>query len=195
MVDAANPPPALSRPLPRRNVTLQIVIATIGGGVMTRMRRWVRFRHVLERTWPFLRACFSRAGLGCARGRRLIRGKLRRWALSTVPPLARALQRHYGSVGGCRQCGASCNLLFACPHWSEQDQLCTVYDDRPSVCRLFPITPGDLAERDLVQPATACGFAFVRHSAAASVYVRADDEAVPADFVPLAALVPAEDTE
>ena len=135
------------------------------------MNRWTRLQHVAERTAPFLRAAFSRQGLGCHAGRQLLRGKLRRFALSAVPPLARAIQRHYGVTGGCTQCGASCRLLFQCPHWSEDSSLCTVYESRPNVCRLFPITPADLSDRDLVSPTHACGLAFVRKSAAAEVSI------------------------
>lgn len=126
----------------------------------------VRLWHVWERTGPFLRAAFSRHGLGCRAGRQLVVGKLRRMALSTMPPLARALQRRYGLTGGCARCGTSCNLLNRCPHWDVTSQLCSVYEDRPDVCRLFPITPGDVADRDLVSPQHPCGFAFLPQPAA-----------------------------
>jgi len=147
--------------------------------------RWLRLRHVAERTLPFFRASFSRAGLGSRSGRQLIRGKLRRFTLSAVPSLARALQRHYGLTGSCARCGASCQLLFQCPHWDGASQLCTVYEDRPNVCRLFPITPADLSDRDLVAPQHACGLAFVRKSAAAEVHI------LPQNVVPLEALTSA----
>ncbi len=120
-----------------------------------------RFWLVLERVPPFVAAAFSaRDGLLSARGRTLIRGKIRRSFLSLCPPLARALQQKHGLAGGCSSCGASCNLLFQCPHWDARSRLCSVYEDRPAVCRLFPITPSDIRDRDLVAPGLRCGFSF-----------------------------------
>jgi len=118
---------------------------------------------IWERTPPFLIAMFSMRGLGSAAGRQLILGKFRRFAISAVPPLARHLQKHYQLTGGCVSCGASCKLLFQCPHWDDQSHLCSVYEDRPTVCRLFPITPGDIRDRDLVLKETRCGFTFKKN--------------------------------
>jgi hypothetical protein len=61
--------------------------------------------------------------------------------------------------GGCNRCGSSCKLLFQCPHWDDDSKLCSVYEDRPNICRLFPITPGDLRDRNLVAK-SPCGFTF-----------------------------------
>ncbi len=115
--------------------------------------------YVAQRTPPFVAAVFSRQGLASRRGRVLIRGKFRRILLGSVPPLARYLRKRYGLKGSCQSCGASCNLLFSCPHWNPVSRLCTVYEDRPNICRLFPITPADLRDRDGAC-ASPCGFQF-----------------------------------
>lgn len=107
---------------------------------------------------PFFAAAFSSAGLGSASGRRLIWGKLRRMSISLFPPLAKMLQEHYGLTGGCAHCGASCKLLFQCPHWDDKNSRCSIYEFRPSVCRLFPITPSDIGDRNLTNTQVPCGF-------------------------------------
>ena len=123
--------------------------------------RWLRRSwYNLERFPPFFRVCLSKDGLGSANGRQLIWGKLRRVCLSLFPPLCRALNRKYELSGGCVSCGASCKLLFQCPHWDESTHLCGVYEDRPNICRLFPITPADISDRNLVLPDKSCGFKF-----------------------------------
>jgi hypothetical protein len=123
--------------------------------------RWFR-RSVynMERFPPFFKVCLSREGFGSSKGRQLIWGKFRRACLSLVPPLCRSLHRKYQLSGGCVSCGASCKLLFQCPHWDESTHLCGVYEDRPSICRLFPITPADIQDRNLVLPEKSCGFKF-----------------------------------
>ena len=89
-------------------------------------------------------------GRSCGRPERtIIWGKIRRTMIGCVPGLALHLKRKHGLTGGCTSCGASCNLLFRCPHWDEESRLCSIYEDRPIVCRLFPITPSDLRDRDL----------------------------------------------
>lgn len=123
-------------------------------------RQLLQVWHVLERSPRFFAVTFSREGLGCARGRTLIWGKFRRFVLTAFPPLARHLRAHYHLSGDCENCGASCNLLFRCPHWDEHSHLCTVYEDRPNVCSFFPVTPTDLRDRDLVRKDALCGFAF-----------------------------------
>lgn len=119
-----------------------------------------KFWHLCERIPPFLAAAFSSRGLIHPEGRQLILGKFRRAFLSLSPALARRLQRHYGLVGGCTSCGASCNMLFRCPHWDAGSRLCTVYEDRPSICRTFPITPADLRDRAVANRHNPCGFHF-----------------------------------
>jgi hypothetical protein len=129
---------------------------------LLKVRAFRRFWQLMERTWPFLLVFFSSRGMGSAEGRQLIWGKLRRVIISTCPPLARYLQKQYKLSGGCQGCGASCNLLFQCPHWDENSNLCTVYEDRPNICRLFPITPADIRDRNLVSRKIPCGYVFPR---------------------------------
>lgn len=117
-------------------------------------------RHLLERTPPFLMAIVSSRGIISADGRQLLFGKMRRYTLSFFPSVALYFQKKYGLSGGCVSCGASCNLMFRCPHWDEKTHLCTVYEDRPNICRVFPITPGDIRDRDLILKDKRCGFDF-----------------------------------
>jgi hypothetical protein len=116
--------------------------------------------HLWPVALPFVTTVFSRRGVLTREGRSLIRGKFRRLLICSVPPLARYLHAYYGLQGGCNSCGASCNLLFRCPHWDRDSRLCTIYESRPRVCRMFPITPTDLRDRDSVLPGTVCGFHF-----------------------------------
>lgn len=127
--------------------------------------RWVRRTyHVWQRTPPFLRVVFSKDGLLSSKGRTLIKGKFRRAFLSLFPWVAHKLQNHYGLSGSCQHCSTSCNLLFQCPHWDDTSSRCSVYEDRPNICRTFPITPQDIRDRNLVSPETQCGFTFKKKS-------------------------------
>ncbi|MBM4316291.1 MAG: YkgJ family cysteine cluster protein [Deltaproteobacteria bacterium] len=127
--------------------------------------RWIRrIWHVWQRTPPFLRVVFSREGLLSSKGRILIRGKFRRAFLSLFPSVALKLQKHYGLSGSCGHCSTSCKLLFQCPHWDDNSSRCSVYEDRPNICRTFPITPQDIKDRNLVSPETQCGFTFTKKS-------------------------------
>ena len=119
-------------------------------------RAWL----VWERTPPFLKVVFSKDGILCQKGRTLIFGKFRRALLSIFPLVAHKLQEHYGISGGCQHCSTSCKLLFQCPHWDDTSSRCGVYEDRPNLCRTFPITPQDIKDRNLVSPNTSCGFTF-----------------------------------
>jgi hypothetical protein len=92
--------------------------------------------------------------------RAIIWGKIRRAIICCVPGLPLHLQQKHRLTGGCISCGASCNLLFKCPHWSEGTRLCSIYDDRPMTCRAFPITPSDIRDRDLASKSFSCGYAF-----------------------------------
>ena len=126
--------------------------------------RWIRRTwHVWERTPPFLKVVFSKEGLLSSKGRTLIRGKFRRGFLSLFPSVAHWLQRHYGISGQCEHCSTSCKLLFQCPHWDDSSSRCSVYEDRPNICRTFPITPQDIEDRNLVSPETRCGFTFKKN--------------------------------
>ncbi len=66
--------------------------------------------------------------------------------------------------GQCNRCGASCKLLFRCPAFDDSDgsPKCLIYNDRPGVCGLFPIDERDIAERNLVNPGSPCGYTFVK---------------------------------
>ncbi len=93
--------------------------------------------------------------------RTIIWGKIRRTIIGCIPGLALRLKRKHGLTGGCISCGTSCNLLFQCPHWDAKSRLCSIYEDRPITCRLFPITPSDIADRNLASNGSACGYRFV----------------------------------
>ena len=131
---------------------------------MLRFGWWRRFLVVWRILPPFFAVAFTKDGLFSPAGRQLIWGKARRAFLSLSPALSKRLQAHYGVQGGCTSCGSSCNLLFQCPHWDSRTHLCSVYEDRPNICRLFPITPADIKDRDLVKHKdnASCGFAFSR---------------------------------
>lgn len=125
-------------------------------------------RALLRSLWNTLAYSFTCAlwvlrNAGCLRTRTgwlLIWGKLRRGMIVSVPGLAERLKRKHGLRGGCNRCGASCNLLMPCPQWDASTRLCRIYEDRPAVCRQFPITPTDL--RDLALSSdTACGHSFL----------------------------------
>lgn len=64
--------------------------------------------------------------------------------------------------GACSRCGACCKILFRCPAYDDSngEPRCLIYNDRPGVCGLFPLDPGDLKERDIVMPGTKCGYWF-----------------------------------
>lgn len=120
------------------------------------MKCWV----VIQILPPFFKVTFSKQGLGSKDGQILLIGKFRRIILSAIPILANALRKHYGLEGSCHSCGASCKLLFQCPHWDDDSHLCTVYEFRPDTCRYFPMTPSDIRDRNLVLKNKPCGFTF-----------------------------------
>lgn len=140
------------------------------------LRHTIRFRplrqfwHLCERAVPFFVAVFSKHGIITPGGRQLVLGKARRAFISTFPPLARYLQKYYGLTGGCQSCGASCKMLFKCPHWDDSTHLCTVYEDRPNICRTFPITPADIRDRALASTnGKPCGFDFAHSNRRAPI--------------------------
>ena len=132
---------------------MRLVVTRSGPG------RGRRFGWCLARLACFFRALLTERGLLSPEGRLAVRGKIRRAAYSFFPERALALRRRHGLGGACGGCGASCNLMFACPQWDPISRGCTIYDHRPTACRLFPFTPADLRERDLLYPHTPCGFA------------------------------------
>lgn len=87
---------------------------------------------------------------------RLLEGKVRRQALLANDPAyvaAMAARR----TGSCNRCGACCRALFECPHYVAGTG-CTAYENRPEVCRAFPIDQRDLD--DFAAIGTACSFSF-----------------------------------
>ena len=88
-------------------------------------------------------------------------GKVRRFLLITVLK-KRASADLARRRGACTNCGACCKILFKCPAFRETNAggWCTIYDDRPGVCALFPINEKDIRERDIVMPERGCGFTF-----------------------------------
>ncbi len=47
--------------------------------------------------------------------------------------------------GECARCGTCCKIVFDCPYL-EEDNECTVYEDRALQCRAFPIDERDIEE-------------------------------------------------
>lgn len=121
-----------------------------------------RMRHTARYLRAFMRAIVvNPEAMWRDPERTILWGKIRRAVICCVPGLALHLKHRYRVIGGCNSCGASCNLLLKCPHWNETSRLCSIYDDRPMACRLFPITPADLRDRDLASRGTLCGYSFV----------------------------------
>ena len=51
--------------------------------------------------------------------------------------------------GDCNRCGACCELVFKCPFlkkYSDGTSTCGIYENRPNLCRLFPIERRDIEE-------------------------------------------------
>jgi len=131
---------------------------------MVALKRVVRsVVHVVSYTAVFtLWVIRSPDGLRSRTGRLLVWGKIRRSAIVCVPGLGARLRRKHGLSGECAQCGASCNLLMRCPQWDPATHLCRIYESRPPVCRLFPITPADLRDVELSTGGAPCGHRFER---------------------------------
>jgi hypothetical protein len=123
-------------------------------------RLWRRAGYTLTYLRALGTAIGGPDGVRSAAGRQLLRGKLRRLAICSVPGLAARLQARHGLRGGCVGCGASCNLLLRCPHWNPGNGRCNIYADRPATCRTFPITPADLDDLRRARSTTVCGYHF-----------------------------------
>ena len=87
-----------------------------------------------------------------------LRGKLRRFvqAKFTNQDTEALLARR---TGECNRCGACCEILFKCPFLKKHKDgttTCGIYEDRPNVCRLFPID-----KRDLEEVRGSCSFYFI----------------------------------
>lgn len=85
-------------------------------------------------------------------------GKVRRFLQANLEKkeTAEQLARRQGD---CNRCGACCKILFRCPFLGEEEDgryFCKVYDQRPSQCRLFPISQRDLRELN-----GQCSYTFV----------------------------------
>lgn len=95
--------------------------------------------------------------------RRQIRGKVRRFFLAhTRRGKAYIREMEMRRRGECGRCGACCKLLYRCPFLREEEGLavCSIHNRRPANCRIFPVDPEDLADRDEVMPDHPCGYAF-----------------------------------
>lgn len=65
--------------------------------------------------------------------------------------------------GECIRCGACCHLCYRCPNLKDAGDgktECVIHEKRPPNCRIFPIDPRDLDDRDRVDPDGKCGYYF-----------------------------------
>lgn len=97
---------------------------------------------------------------------RLIWGTPRRliWNLFRPKYVQRKLAER---TGKCLRCGACCQLVWKCPHFTIADDLpsCKIYSlFRPPNCSNFPIDHYDLADRNEVLPDVACGYSWAKKS-------------------------------
>ncbi|MBI2026737.1 MAG: YkgJ family cysteine cluster protein [Deltaproteobacteria bacterium] len=60
--------------------------------------------------------------------------------------------------GDCTRCGNCCQIGYVCPAYDTKSRLCTINKIKPLVCKLFPLTPLDIADRDSVSFNPQCGF-------------------------------------
>ncbi len=103
---------------------------------------------------------------------RLAIGKVRRQVQHRLRPAAveDCLAKR---LGECKRCSACCRLPFRCPWLIEDengdDSRCRWYDLRPTVCRLFPITPQDIEDRNRIMPHSPCGYSFAERRKAATM--------------------------
>jgi hypothetical protein len=89
-------------------------------------------------------------------------GKLRRFAIARVREKY-VLRMQQDRMGECRRCGLCCRLLFKCPFLQglpDGTCSCSIHNQRPDNCRLFPIDERDLRERDSVDGQVPCGYRF-----------------------------------
>lgn len=109
----------------------------------------------------------ARTGAGLGAKVQLSWGKIRRFYLGQFRPgyvKSKLIMRR----GECLRCGTCCKLLYLCPELEELPDgttLCSMHENRPINCRIFPIDQRDLNDRDLIskngdkQP---CGFDFTK---------------------------------
>lgn len=88
-------------------------------------------------------------------------GKVRRFTQAALRQdmVERSLAQRRGD---CVRCGACCELAFECVFLKKNGSrtTCLIHKLRPFNCRMFPITPEDLADRDKVLPQQPCGYRF-----------------------------------
>lgn len=100
-------------------------------------------------------------GLTIRQKMKLVRGKVHRFYVGHFDKtfVARNLARRKGE---CKRCGVCCQLLLRCAFAAEckEGVGCKIYTKRPVNCRVFPLHPRDLAERDLLMPDQKCGYYF-----------------------------------
>ena len=102
----------------------------------------------------------ARAKLRLAWGkvRRFYQGRLRKDYVESQAKLRK---------GQCLRCGQCCKLLYACPELEtlpDGSTQCRIHEKRPINCRIFPVDPRDLEDRNLVGEngsGKVCGFIFV----------------------------------
>ena len=89
---------------------------------------------------------------------RLLIGKIRRQRLLEREPeyVARMLSLR---MGECNRCGggACCKMVLVCP-WYSDIAGCTIHENRPNVCRAFPIDQDDLD--DVRAAGASCSYWF-----------------------------------
>lgn len=71
-------------------------------------------------------------------------GKIRRFYATHLQP-ERVEQGLARRTGDCHRCGYCCKILYRCP-FLRGDNVCAIYEQRYTQCRLYPIEPGDLRE-------------------------------------------------
>lgn len=86
-----------------------------------------------------------------------LRGKLRRYYLANLnKKKADFFLSH--RKGACIRCGNCCQIGFKCPAYDAESGACTINSIKPLLCKMFPITPADLGDRDTVSLKPSCGF-------------------------------------
>lgn len=69
--------------------------------------------------------------------------------------------------GECERCGVCCHILFRCPFLGEETPgvfACSIHGKKPENCYIFPISPKDMKDRNIVCPSVPCGYKFPRNS-------------------------------
>lgn len=91
-------------------------------------------------------------------------GKLRRFLLAHTKRGRVYIERMLPyRRGECARCGTCCYLGHRCLFVRFENGLaaCTIHNHRPQNCRMYPVGPRDIAERDLLDMGKPCGYSFV----------------------------------